>query len=188
MNDNNQASFALRTLVGLAAIGALLLFMYLISGLINNLFIAYIVAIIASPMLVWLRKKNAPNWLAFLLTLLAVAAAFLLVIAFILYAGDQLSASLPNYVDDLEQLQENVNQALTDLGFVEGNVTAVLELIEFWRVLEAGSAMAGAFLDLFSNAAMIILFVVFMTKAGRSLGIDAWLLKNRGEPKVPLIW
>ena len=33
-----------------------------------------------------------------------------------------------------------------------------------------------------------ILFVVFMTKAGRSLGVDAWFLKNRGEPKIPLLW
>ena len=53
-----------------------------LSGLINNLFISYIVAIIASPLLIWLRKKHAPDWLAFLLTLLAVAAAFVLVIAF----------------------------------------------------------------------------------------------------------
>ncbi|MBC8335486.1 MAG: DoxX family protein [Anaerolineales bacterium] len=33
-----------------------------------------------------------------------------------------------------------------------------------------------------------ILFVVFMTKSGRSLGLDAWLLKNRGEPKIPFLW
>ena len=33
-----------------------------------------------------------------------------------------------------------------------------------------------------------ILFIVFMTKAGRSLGVDAWILKNRGEPRVPLLW
>ncbi len=33
-----------------------------------------------------------------------------------------------------------------------------------------------------------ILFVVFMTKAGRSLGVDGWLLKNRGEPKIPFLW
>ena len=33
-----------------------------------------------------------------------------------------------------------------------------------------------------------VLFVVFMTKAGRSMGIDALLLKKRGEPRVPLLW
>lgn len=33
-----------------------------------------------------------------------------------------------------------------------------------------------------------ILFVVFMTKAGRSLGVDGWFYRNRGEPKIPLLW
>ena len=81
MNDDNQ-TFALRTLVGLAAAGVVLFFMYLMSNLINNLAIAYIVAIIASPLLIWLRKKNVPDWLAFLLKLLAVAAASLSILAF----------------------------------------------------------------------------------------------------------
>jgi uncharacterized membrane protein YphA (DoxX/SURF4 family) len=33
-----------------------------------------------------------------------------------------------------------------------------------------------------------VLFVVFTTRAGRSLGLDGWLLKNRGEPKIPFLW
>lgn len=33
-----------------------------------------------------------------------------------------------------------------------------------------------------------ILFVVFVTRAGRSLGIDAWLLEKRGEPRSFLFW
>ena len=33
-----------------------------------------------------------------------------------------------------------------------------------------------------------ILFVVFMTKAGRSLGIDAWLFKKFGKSKIPFLW
>ena len=162
MNDNNQASFALRTLIGLAAIGAVLYFMYLMSGLINNLFIAYIVAIIASRFLIWLRKKNAPNWLAFLLTLLAVVAAFLLVIAFIIYAGDQLSESIPNYADDLEEMEDNLAEAIENSGLFEGNLTGLLDLIELQRVHDAAASTASAVADVLSNAAMIILFVVFM--------------------------
>lgn len=162
MTENNQVSFGLRLLVGLAAAGAVLYFMHLMSGLINNLFIAYIVAIIASPLLIWLGKKGAPNWLAFLLTLLAVAAAALLLFAFIIYAAGELSASIPGYVDDLELLQDKVNETLANIGLVEGYLTGLLELIEVRGVLDAVGAITGAILDVFSNAAMIILFVVFM--------------------------
>jgi len=33
-----------------------------------------------------------------------------------------------------------------------------------------------------------ILGVVFFTKAGRSLGVDAWLAKRRGETPLPWLW
>jgi uncharacterized membrane protein YphA (DoxX/SURF4 family) len=33
-----------------------------------------------------------------------------------------------------------------------------------------------------------ILIVVFGTKAGRSLGVDAWLHKRRGEPPLTFLW
>jgi uncharacterized membrane protein YphA (DoxX/SURF4 family) len=33
-----------------------------------------------------------------------------------------------------------------------------------------------------------ILFVVFITRAGRSLGVDAWLLEKRGQPRNFLLW
>jgi uncharacterized membrane protein YphA (DoxX/SURF4 family) len=33
-----------------------------------------------------------------------------------------------------------------------------------------------------------ILFVVFATRAGRSLGVDAWLLEKRGDPPNFLLW
>lgn len=33
-----------------------------------------------------------------------------------------------------------------------------------------------------------ILGVLFLTRAGRSLGVDYWLLKERGDPPVPFLW
>jgi len=33
-----------------------------------------------------------------------------------------------------------------------------------------------------------ILFVVFFTRAGRSLGVDARLVEKRGEPPLPFLW
>jgi uncharacterized membrane protein YphA (DoxX/SURF4 family) len=33
-----------------------------------------------------------------------------------------------------------------------------------------------------------IMWVVFCTRAGRSLGVDAWLVKKYGEPPLPFTW
>jgi uncharacterized membrane protein YphA (DoxX/SURF4 family) len=33
-----------------------------------------------------------------------------------------------------------------------------------------------------------LLFVFFWTRAGRSLGVDAWLSQRRGDPPLPYLW
>jgi len=34
----------------------------------------------------------------------------------------------------------------------------------------------------------VMLAIIALTRAGRSLGLDAWLLEKRGEPPVPFLW
>ena len=34
----------------------------------------------------------------------------------------------------------------------------------------------------------IVLAVIALTRAGRSLGLDAWLVEKRGEPPLPYLW
>jgi uncharacterized membrane protein YphA (DoxX/SURF4 family) len=34
----------------------------------------------------------------------------------------------------------------------------------------------------------IVLAVIALTRAGRSFGLDAWLLEKRGEPPLPYLW
>jgi hypothetical protein len=35
---------------------------------------------------------------------------------------------------------------------------------------------------------LALLAVVLVTRAGRSLGIDNFLLQRRGEPRIPFLW
>jgi AI-2 transport protein TqsA len=160
--DNSQASNALKALVGLAAAGALLYFMSHWANLINNLFIAYIVTIIAVPLLIWLRKKGLPDWLSFLLTLLVAAVASLLILAFILFAASRLSRSIPTYISELESFQNNLDEIITQLGLNEENLESLIDVIDLRRVFEIFRNVITAGANLLSQAAMITLFVVFM--------------------------
>jgi AI-2 transport protein TqsA len=160
--DNLQASFALKVLVGLAAAGVVLYFMSHWSNLINNLFIAYILAIIAAPLLIWLRRKGFPDWLSFLLTLLVVAVASLVTIAFILFAASRLSRSIPTYVTQLDSLRANLDAVLTTFGLSEEDLSSLLDLVDLRQVLDTLGAVLSAGANVLSHAAMIILFVVFM--------------------------
>lgn len=161
-DEKNQTSFALRALVGLAAAGVVLYLLHLMSSLVNSLFLAYIIAIVASPLLIWLRKKNVPDWLAFLLTLAAVIGAFLLVVLFILNAMGEFATSLPGYIDALEQLQESLNEIIANMGLIERNLAVLLELIEVRSILETTIATISSVLGSLSDIFLVILFVVFM--------------------------
>ncbi len=162
IRDQSQASFALKTMLGLAAAGIILYFMSHWSVLINNLFIAYIVAILAAPLLGRLRARGLPDWLSFLLTLLAAAAVSLLVVGFILFAAGRLSGSIPAYLVQLENYQEYLDELLSDFGLFEDDLSTLLESIQLSQVFEFFSAVLGAGASILSNAAMIILFVIFM--------------------------
>jgi uncharacterized membrane protein YphA (DoxX/SURF4 family) len=68
-------------------------------------------------------------------------------------------------------------------------------LLTPWISVAAAFFILNTFLATFGHDwpwsyAMILgmLFVVFFTRAGRSLGLDAWLARRRGEPPLPFLW
>ncbi len=160
--ENNRFSFALRMLIGLAAAGAVLYFMHLMSGMINNLLFAFILAISAAPLLLWLRGKGAPNWLATVVTLIAVALVVLLLVAFIANAAAELATSIPTYIDELESLQANIASLMAGIGLIDIDAGVLIDLIEVRNVLQTVSAFVGGLVGALSNAFVVVLFVVFM--------------------------
>lgn len=149
-------------MVGLAAAGLVLYFMYLMSGLINSLFVAFIIAVMASPLLLWMRKKGAPNWLAFLITLLAVAASVLLILLFFANAAEKLAETIPVYVDEVESFEKTLESTVASLGFDALNLGALFELFELKQIFQVAGSLASSLLDALSSVFIIALFVVFM--------------------------
>jgi AI-2 transport protein TqsA len=160
--DNNRFSFALRILIGLAAAGLVLYFMHLMSDLINNLFVAFMITVTASPLLQWMREKGTPNWLAFTLTLAAVAVGLLFLVAFIANAAAELGTAIPKYYEEAQDLQDAMAKLVFNLGLVDFNIGALLEIFEMGKLLQAASSFISSVLDALGNVVIIILFVVFM--------------------------
>ncbi len=81
-----------------------------------------------------------------------------------------------------------VGEFLLGLFLLLGVLTPLTSLVAGFFILNTFLATFGH--DWPWSYALIlgILFVVFFTKAGRSLGVDAWLLQKRGEPRIPLLW
>jgi len=159
---NQTMSFTLRFFLGFAAIAISLLFMRTGRELINATFLAYIVVIVASPLLAWLKSKRAPNWLAFLLTLLTIAIVFIGLSVFLITALSQFVQSLPTYAEELESLKISIQDFFTSLGLDELTVSAVSEAIDPGNLLNAFADFLGGIIGVFSNVLLIALLVIFL--------------------------
>ena len=81
-----------------------------------------------------------------------------------------------------------IGEFLLGLFLVLGLFTPLTSILSAFFILNTFLATYGH--DwVWSYATILgVLFVVFVTRAGRSLGVDAWLLQKRGEPRSFLFW
>ena len=116
MNTNTSISFTLRVLIAIAAAGIVLAFMRTAAEMINSLFLAWIIVLVASPLLHWLVQKKVPTWLSFILTLVAILAVFIIFILIILFALSRFSEAIPAYISEFERITASIQEMLTTLG------------------------------------------------------------------------
>jgi predicted PurR-regulated permease PerM len=112
MNDQTKISLTLRVLFAVAALGLALAFMRVSADMLNALILAWIIVLVASPLLHWLRSKEVPTWLVFGLTLVAILAVFLTLILFMIIALNKFAEALPAYFTEYENLVASVEDGL----------------------------------------------------------------------------
>jgi predicted PurR-regulated permease PerM len=156
------SSQTLRVLAGLAALGIVLYFMHLAAPLISTLFFAFIIAIIAAPLMVWLHERGLPRWLAFLITLAIIAAAVFALTLFLAMAAAQLTLAVPTYIVEMERFQETTSAALAAMSGDLLDLSALFGMVELGQLLEALAAFLANLLGFLSDAFLLVLFVVFM--------------------------
>lgn len=104
------------------------------------------------------------------------------------YAAFLYSVIIPN----IEVLR--VVQIVTE-GLVMG-LFLVLGLLTPWSAAVAWFFVVNLFLASFGTGEWpwtyvmmgVMLAVIALTRAGRSLGLDAWLAEQRGQPPLPYLW
>ena len=94
MPDKTSLSFTIRVLIAIAAIGLALAFMQTAADTINAIFLAWIIVLVASPLLHSLVRKGAPVWLSFVLTLIAILAAFVAFSLVMVVAVDRFAEAI----------------------------------------------------------------------------------------------
>ena len=162
MNDQTKISFTLRVLFAIAMLGLALAFMRVSADMLNALILAWIIVLVASPLLRWLRSKGVPTWLAFVLTLVAVLAVFLTLILFMIIALNKFAEALPAYFSEYENLVASVEDGLVSRGINTSDITAIVDFIDPAKIMEIAADFLGGLLGTVSGFILVALLVVFL--------------------------
>jgi AI-2 transport protein TqsA len=162
MENRAQLSFSIRALFALGMLGLTLALMNIAARYVNALLLAWLIVLVASPLLYWFKRKGAPSWLSFLVTLLVILSALIGFVLILVLGFNQLVVSIPNYLDQAEELINSIKDFLISLGIDKDDVSALLSAISPQDFVEGAVSFLGSLLSSFSNVILVILLVVFL--------------------------
>jgi predicted PurR-regulated permease PerM len=162
MQNKSSLSFTMRVLIAIAAAGLVLMFMREGAELISSLFLAWIIVLVATPLLHWLVGKGTPVWLSFALTLAAILAVFVAFSLILVVAVDRFIEEIPQYASELEASITAIQESLSSLGVIRPESDSIFSYINPEQLLSAlGSFISGLFGTL-SNLLLLGLLIIFL--------------------------
>jgi predicted PurR-regulated permease PerM len=162
MENRAQLSFSIRALFALGMLGLTLALMHFAAQYLNALLLAWLIVLVASPILYWLRDKGAPGWLSFLVTLLVILLAMIGFGLILVVGFNQLVVSIPQYITQAEDLVNSIKDFFTTLGFDKEDVSALLSTISPQDLVERAISFLGSLLSSFSNIILVIMLLIFL--------------------------
>jgi len=162
MKTNTPISFTLRVLIAIAAAGIALAFMRTAAEMINSLFLAWIVVLVASPLLHWLVRKKVPTWLSFILTLVAILAVFLIFILIILFALSRFSEAIPAYISEFERITASIQEMLTTLGLTGSDSRLFVNFLNPEQLFDLIINFLSGLIGTLGDIVLIALLIVFL--------------------------
>ena len=162
METRSQLSFSVRGLFALGMLGLTLALMNSASVFVNAFLLAWLIVLVASPLIYSLRGRGAPSWLAFLVTLLLIIIAFVGFGLILVLGFNQLVESIPKYIDQADELVNSFKDFLVSLGIDKEDVSAVLNSINPADLVNSAVSFLGSLLGSFTNVILVVLLVVFL--------------------------
>ncbi len=162
MRSDSQLSFSIRAFFALGMLGLTLALMHFAADYLNALLLAWLIVLVASPLLYWMRGKGAPNWLSFVATLLAILIAFIGFGLVMILGFNQLVEAIPTYVEQTEELTNYLNQWIDSLGMNMGSVGETVSGISPPDLVKGAVGFLGGLLSSFSVVILVIMLVIFL--------------------------
>jgi AI-2 transport protein TqsA len=176
INKSTTLSLTLRVLFAIAMLGLALSFLHNYADILNGLVLAWVIVLVASPLLHRLLDKGIPTWLSFALTLLAILVVPIIFIILMVMAVELLVDALPDYSTQFESLMASVQDSMPVLGIDSFDLEAISRYINPTGVVDFAAEFLAGLIGTVSNMVFVALLVIFMMLD--ALNVPAKLLKE----------
>jgi AI-2 transport protein TqsA len=180
MTEQSKSSHAMHILVGAAAFVIIIAGINLAQSVVVLFLVAFFLALLGTPPVLWLKEKRIPSALAVLIVM-AVTIIILILI------GAQIGASVSNFSDEMPLLQSRIREQVTELGVLltsKGIIVTekfFLEYINPEAVMRLTAGLLSGVSSILSDLVLILLTVTFIL-----LEVSSFPIKLRailGDPE-----
>lgn len=158
---NGKLSTAGQFILSAAAFVVVVAGMKAAASLLVPFLLSIFIALICSPMLVWLRGKKVPTWAAIMLIMLAIVASGTLVATIVGASIADFRTQMPSYQARLQEMSGGVQQWLAAKG-VRIDAGQWRESFDPGVVMQLVGNVLASFGNVMTNAFLILLTVIFI--------------------------
>lgn len=162
MTSESALSPALRIVLMLAAAAVALWGMSQYAAYILSITFAFLIALVADPLVNWLRRKGANRGVILLITLVVVYVVLALLALLFIYAGAQFLHELPAYTQQAQQIVARWQASLQSLGLESAGSAALVSQADPSRPLNWIASLLTSLGSLVGNFMTLILLTTFL--------------------------
>ncbi|HET6391365.1 MAG TPA: AI-2E family transporter [Blastococcus sp.] len=156
-----------------------------VAWLVAPVFLALVVVVALAPVQSWLQRVGVPRWLATTVLLLLVVAVLLSFVTLLVVSAAQFAALLPDYAGRAEILINGVVADLNDAGIVSGQLSDLVNQIDYGQFVGVATDVLGRFTSAASTLVLLLSALVFI--AIESSGFSRRLaLVGEERPHLPV--
>lgn len=160
LNNSNKLS-ATRILLILACFVVVVFGMREASSIITPIIVAFIVAILFSPLHGWLIDRHVPRWLALGIVMLTILLVISAMVTITVVSITQFVNRIPEYSDSLQGLVDGVVTLAESFPIDTGSLLN-FELFDVSQILNVSGTLLTGILDAFSNWFVVFLLIALM--------------------------
>jgi predicted PurR-regulated permease PerM len=180
MTEQSKPSHAMHILVGAASFVIIVAGINLAQSVVVLFLVAFFLALLGTPPVLWLKEKHIPSALAVLIVMAVMIIILILI-------GAQIGASVSNFSDEMPLLQLRIREQVTELSVLltsKGIIVTekfFLEYINPEAVMKITAGLLSGLSSILSDLVLILLTVTFIL-----LEVSSFPIKLRailGDPE-----